>query len=110
MDVLLKNSTVKILNDVIGQVDDPSVSRGVVGFDVAGDEGSYPLHDDTDHAMAAGVAEALELGVPVTLHAGEWPEVVTENAGGGVITIPSVENLRYAATRARRIGHGIALR
>ena len=59
--------------------------------------------------MAAGVAEALKLGVPVTLHAGEWPEVVTENAAG-VTTIPSVENLRYAATRARRIGHGIALR
>ena len=58
--------------------------------------------------MAAGVAEALKLGVPVTLHAGEWPEVV--NVGGGVTTIPSVENLRYAASRARRIGHGIALR
>jgi hypothetical protein len=46
---------------------------GVVGFDVAGDEGSYPLQSSED-SMTAGTMRAVELGVPVTVHAGEWPE------------------------------------
>ena len=46
---------------------------GVVGMDVAGDEGTYPLASEKD-AMVEGVNEALKLGVPLTLHAGEWPE------------------------------------
>ena len=41
---------------------------GVVGFDLAGDEGSYPLRLHRD-AIEYCVAE----GVPVTVHAGEWP-------------------------------------
>ena len=39
-------------------------SPGVVGFDVAGDEGNYPLA-----GMMDGVRRAKELGVPVTVHA-----------------------------------------
>ena len=46
---------------------------GVVGLDVAGDEGSFPLAGPGD-PMAAGVREAGLLSVPLTLHAGEWPE------------------------------------
>ena len=40
----------------------------VVGMDVAGDEGSYPLAGQG--TMVAGVEEASRLGVPLTLHAG----------------------------------------
>ena len=41
---------------------------GVVGFDLAGDEGTYPLElhrRSVEHCVAAGL--------PVTVHAGEWP-------------------------------------
>ena len=49
------------------------------------------------------IIRASSYGVPVTIHAGEWP---TE---GGLNTI---ENVRFAwkELNARRIGHGIALR
>ena len=73
---------------------------GVVGVDVAGDEGGFPLASDED-PMAAGLREAASLGVPATLHAGEWPE-----------RFGSVANLRWAVTSGlvRRIGHGVAVR
>ena len=77
--------------------DDPP---GVVGMDVAGDEGGFPLASNTD-PMAAGVQEAAALGVPLTLHAGEWPE-----------KFGSIDNLRWAVANGntRRIGHAIAVR
>ena len=77
--------------------DDPP---GVVGMDVAGDEGGYPLASNTD-PMAAGVQEAATLGVPLTLHAGEWPE-----------KFGSIDNLRWAVANGntKRIGHAIAVR
>lgn len=72
---------------------------GVVGMDVAGDEGSYPL-TDPNHSMYQGVQEATRLGVPITLHAGEWPE-----------KFGSVGNLKWAIkNNVNRIGHGIAVR
>ena len=72
---------------------------GVVGMDVAGDEGTYPLASEKD-AMVEGINEALKLGVSLTLHAGEWPE-----------RFGSLENLKWAiSSGARRIGHSIALR
>jgi hypothetical protein len=42
---------------------------GVVGLDIAGDEGSFPLRAASD-PMAAATAEAARLGVPLTIHAG----------------------------------------
>ena len=71
----------------------------VVGMDVAGDEGSYPLAGQGP--MVAGVQEASRLGVPLTLHAGEWPE-----------KYGSLANLEWAVGEAGvvRIGHGIAVR
>ena len=71
----------------------------VVGMDVAGDEGSYPLAGQGP--MVAGVKEASRLGVPLTLHAGEWPE-----------KYGSLANLEWAVGQAgvMRIGHGIAVR
>jgi len=71
----------------------------VVGMDIAGDEGTYPL-SSSNHSMAAGVSKAMQLAVPLTIHAGEWPE-----------SFGSVDNLRWAIENgARRIGHGIAVR
>ena len=77
-----------------------AAAPGVVGVDVAGDEGGFPLASDED-PMAAGLREAASLGVPATLHAGEWPE-----------RFGSVANLRWAVTSGlvRRIGHGVAVR
>lgn len=73
---------------------------GVVGYDVAGDEGSYPLNSEDDN-MTPGVKKAQELGVPVTIHAGEWPEVHN-----------TLANVGYAFNHLKvtRIGHAIALR
>ena len=73
---------------------------GVVGLDVAGDEGSFPLASAED-PMAAGVREAALLSVPLTLHAGEWPE-----------RFGSVENLAWAVNNpgTRRVGHAISVR
>ena len=73
---------------------------GVVGLDVAGDEGSFPLASEED-PMAAGVMEAAKLSVPLTLHAGEWPE-----------RFGSVENLAWAVNNpgTRRVGHAISVR
>jgi len=72
---------------------------GVCGFDVAGDEGNYPLS-----GMMKGVLHAKKLGVPVTVHAGEWP--VNEKFGDN-----SLNNLRLAldSHAVARIGHGIQL-
>lgn len=60
----------------------------VCGFDIAGDEGSFPLsiHEDA-------IRLVKENNVPVTVHAGEWPG--------------TSENLRLAlALGVDRIGHG----
>ena len=53
--------------------------------------------------MYEGVRTAVELGVPVTIHAGEWPDRAS--------SIPTIENAKYAldSLSARRIGHGIAI-
>ena len=74
---------------------------GVVGFDIAGDEGSYPL-SSPKHSMVAGCEEANELGVPTTIHAGEY---VTRDK------CEVADNVRFALKLgAKRIGHGIALK
>ena len=73
---------------------------GVLGLDVAGDEGSFPPAAPED-PMAAAVREAARLSVPLTLHAGEWPE-----------RFGSVENLAWAVRNenTRRVGHAISVR
>ncbi|AJY73950.1 adenosine deaminase [Paenibacillus beijingensis] len=67
------------------------LGKGVVGVDLAGDEENFPpeLHEKVFQL-------ADELGIPVTIHAGE--------AGGA-------NNIRTAVERlhARRIGHGVRL-
>ena len=71
---------------------------GVVGFDVAGDEGSYPLIK-----LEAALSRAKELGVPVTVHAGEWP--VNDKFGDSSLT-----NLKFAVSHGvDRVGHGCQL-
>ena len=71
---------------------------GVVGYDIAGDEGSYPLS-----LMMDGIKEAKRLNVPVTVHAGEWP--IEERFKS------SIDNLDIAVNSdcIKRIGHGIQL-
>lgn len=69
------------------------LGRGVVGFDVAGDEGMYSLSQCylmrlgsfPLHVHRKEVERACKL-VPTTCHAGEWPNSV-ENirlAGGSI--------------------------
>ena len=73
-----------------------AIDRGVVGVDVAGDEGSWPLRRHLPMLV-----RAEELGVPMTLHAGEWPHPRFTSI---------LENLELALEcGARRIGHGVAL-
>ena len=73
---------------------------GVVGFDVAGDEGSYPL-GSYESSMVPGIQRAQNLGVPITIHAGEWPEKFN-----------SLSNVKFAIEelKVQRIGHAITLR
>jgi adenosine deaminase len=65
--------------------------RGVCGFDLAGAEAGYPVHDHIDALRAVGRA-----ALPVTIHAGEayGPESIRE---------------ALAIGGARRIGHGTRL-
>jgi adenosine deaminase len=65
------------------------VASGVVGLDLAGDEGGHPLD-----AHVAAFALARERGLPCTAHAGE-------GAGPGSVA-DTLERLRPA-----RIGHGV---
>ncbi|TRY77146.1 hypothetical protein TCAL_12512 [Tigriopus californicus] len=73
---------------------------GVVGIDVAGDEGSFPLASESD-AMFKGVMKAKDYGIPITIHAGEWPDN----------KFKTIKNIEFAINTlgADRIGHGIAL-
>lgn len=75
---------------------------GVIGFDVAGDEGNFPLNSK-DCFMIPGILEARRLGVPLTLHAGEWPPERFET---------TLSNLKFAIDeiKVNRIGHAIAFR
>ena len=63
----------------------------VCGFDIAGDEGSFPLE------LHRGAVELCKAhGLPVTVHAGEWPG--------------SINNVSLAlAMGVDRIGHGWAM-
>ena len=68
------------------------LGKGVVGFDIAGDEGAFALD-----IHESGIKEALHRNVPMTLHAGEWPE-------------DTVKNIKLAVDLgANRIGHGVTL-
>ena len=77
------------------------VAGGVVlAMDVAGFEGGFPLKCAAD-PMDAGARAAARAGVPLTIHAGEWPDW----------KFGTIENVRYAIDQlgAARVGHGLAL-
>lgn len=76
----LVNTAVKYLND------------GLVGFDIAGDEASFPVSD-----FQVVFMEAKEKGLKVTVHAGEV-------SGSGRSVIDAIQSLG-----AERIGHGIQI-
>jgi len=65
---------------------------GVVGFDIAGDEGSFPLY-----LHRPAIEYAKSHGVPVTVHAGEWTQG----------TLPNIHLALELGVH--RIGHGLAL-
>lgn len=67
--------------------------RGVVGMDVAGDESAFPLPP-----FGPALDKAHALGVPVTVHAGEWPD--------------THDSLRFAVEHkaVHRVGHATVLR
>ncbi|HAJ05900.1 MAG TPA: adenosine deaminase [Chloroflexi bacterium] len=68
------------------------IGKGVIGFDIAGDEGAFPLNIHED-----GIKKAVDVDLPFTLHAGEWPE-------------NTVRNIELAVDLGtRRLGHGITL-
>ena len=69
----------------------------VIGFDIAGDEGSYPLS-----LFESVLRKAKHQGTFITVHAGEWNSK----------NYPSVlDNLRLAIDiGVNRIGHGLELR
>ena len=69
----------------------------VLGFDIAGDEGAYPLKLFEDV-----IKLAIDSKIKVTVHAGEWHE----NKHGHVM-----DGIRLAVELGvNRIGHGLALR
>ena len=69
----------------------------VLGFDIAGDEGAYPLAIFTEVLRKAKAQK-----MPVTVHTGEWNE-----KNNPVI----IDNLKLACEiGVDRIGHGLALR
>jgi adenosine deaminase len=68
------------------------LGSGVIGADVAGDESSFPLEPFLDC-----IRRAVSLGLPMTVHAGEWvPE-------GGTNLVSAVR------AGASRIGHALVL-
>lgn len=72
-------------------------NENVVGFDIAGDEASYPLH-----LFSEALHLAKEEKINITVHAGEWNENKNKNI---------MENLKLAIELGvNRIGHGLALR
>jgi len=71
--------------------------ENILGFDIAGDEGTYPLK-----RFEGAIKLALDSKLNVTVHAGEWNEVKHSHV---------VEGLRLAVDLGvKRIGHGVALR
>ena len=73
------------------------VDKLVLGFDIAGDEGAFPLNIFTDV-----LRKAKDNSIPVSIHAGEWNERNNPSV---------IDNLKLACEIGiDRIGHGLALR
>ena len=69
----------------------------ILAFDIAGDEGSYPLENFKEVLQFA-----QQCNIDMTIHAGEWSEKLCDSI---------IDNLKLAvAIGVKRIGHGLALR
>ena len=80
------------------------IGRGVVGFDVAGHEGTYPLeiHEEA-------VRLAVSSNIPVTVHAGEWANTESniilavnlgvDRIGHGITVVNDTELLKLIASK-----------
>lgn len=73
------------------------LNKGVIGLDIAGNEADFPLHIFED-CKPNLLAKCVEIGVPLTLHSGEFPVKSETN-----------KNIKIAIKYAKRIGHGITL-
>ena len=73
------------------------LNKGVIGLDIAGNEAGFPLNIFED-CKPNLLAKCVEMGVPLTLHSGEFPVRAKTN-----------ENIEIAIKYAQRIGHGITL-
>jgi len=75
--------------------EDKTYEESVVGWDIAGHEGLYPLQ-----ALEQAMIKCKNLKLPMTIHAGEW---------GLNDEFETVSNLKLAAKYADRIGHALTL-
>merc|ERR1712166_837495 len=85
------------------------LGRGVIGWDLAADEGAHPLQKHLK-----GMNRAVQLGVPVTVHAGEWGSGAQSEANPLLYTKPghfdTLPNIALALKAGcARIGHGLTL-
>ena len=74
---------------------DKHFKESVVGWDIAGHEGLFPLQP---HEEALKKGKSLSL--PLTIHAGEWGLNDQYN---------TIENLRIASLYSDRVGHALTL-
>jgi adenosine deaminase len=84
------------------------VGKGVVGFDIAGEEGPHPLFKHQ-----TGIQHAVSRGVPLTIHAGEWGtkwDKKTEYLNTEPGHFDSAPNIQLAIDLGcQRIGHALTL-
>lgn len=81
----------------------------MLGWDLAADEGAHPLHKHLP-----GLQRAVELGVPATVHAGEWGSGNDPDANRNLCTklghYDTLPNIRLAVEEgSQRLGHGLTM-
>jgi adenosine deaminase len=85
------------------------LGRGVIGWDLAADEGAHPLEKHLQ-----GLRRAIELGVPTTVHAGEWGSGLQSKDNPQLFTQPghhdTLPNIALAINEGcLRLGHALTL-
>ena len=70
------------------------------GFDIAGDEGSFPIEP-----FLPALRLANELGVKVTVHAAEWPAGF-DYPEGVCSSVDNLDCLLHSDVKVDRLGHG----
>eukprot|EP01084_Bolivina_argentea_P034117 63132_1 len=76
------------------------LNKGVVGMDIAGNEADFPLHI-FEQSTPNLLEKCVEMKVPMTIHAGEFPVIAKTNNNIEIA-------LKYSDV-VKRIGHGLTL-